>query len=75
MSCVIYTCQNKYEHGYNLGDEIDPKYSTITKTCPNPVTPKHVNFSKMQKGQMEDVKRTFEVIQSRFAMISIPCRL
>ena len=66
---------NTYDHGYYLGDGIYPKWSTIVKTIPNPMTNKQRKFAAMQEGQRKDVERAFGVLQARFAIISNPCRL
>ncbi|KAF5450124.1 hypothetical protein F2P56_030499 [Juglans regia] len=61
--------------GYYLTDGIYPKCSTFVKTIPSPQGNKKKHFAAAQELVRKDVKRAFEVIQQRFAIICGPSRM
>ena len=66
---------NKYSMVYYLGDSIYPEYQTFVKTIPNPVGKQNKLFSSMQESIQKDVERAFGVLQARFHIITMPCKL
>ena len=66
---------NVHSMVYYLGDGIYPEYQTFVKTIPNPVGKKNKLFASMQESVRKDVERAFGVLQSRFHIITMPCKL
>ncbi|XP_062005768.1 uncharacterized protein LOC133722937 [Rosa rugosa] len=55
--------------GYYLADGIYPRWATFVKTIPRPTRPKDLKFSQAQEGYKKDVKRCFDILQSRFSIV------
>jgi hypothetical protein len=60
---------------YLLADGIYPDWPVFMKTIESPNRQDAMLFSKMQEAQRKDVERAFGVLQARWHILSIPCRL
>ncbi|XP_075475817.1 uncharacterized protein LOC142512858 [Primulina tabacum] len=70
-----YTIGGKeYDTGYYLADGIYPKWSTIVQSIHDPHGPKKKYFEMKQESCRKDVKRAFDVLQSRFVIVTSPAR-
>lgn len=66
---------NEYSVPYYLVDGIYPEWASLVKTVPEPVNSKQRLFAAKQESQRKDVERAFGVLQARFRILSMPCRL
>jgi hypothetical protein len=66
---------NDYSMSYYLADGIYPSWATFVKTMPEPRGNKKKYFVKAQKVCRNDVEHTFDVLQSRFAIVWGSARL
>ena len=64
-----------YSMVYYLGNGIYPEYQTFVKTIPKPVGLKNKFFASKQEALRKDVERAFGVLQARFHIITLPCKL
>ena len=64
-----------YSMCYWLADGIYPEYSCFVKTISHPFGKKAKFFAKMQEGRRKDVERCFGILQSRWHVITNPCKL
>jgi Plant transposon protein len=65
----------EYQLGYYLVDGIYPQHATFVKSIANPQGNKRKLFAKKQEARRKDVERAFGVLQARFAIIDMPCRM
>ena len=73
---VSYTVNGRqYSVPYWLADGIYPKYHCFVKTIASPQTRKEKLFSTMQESKRKDIERAFGILQSRFHIITVPCKL
>ncbi|XP_024178233.1 uncharacterized protein LOC112184194 [Rosa chinensis] len=61
-----------YEFGYYLADGIYHKWVTVVQSIKHPENDAEVYFSTKQEAYRKDVKRAFEFLQARFAIIRQP---
>jgi Plant transposon protein len=66
---------NVYKYAYWLGDGIYPPYACLVKTIPNPTTRMQKMFASAQEAKRKDIERAFGILQSRFHILTVPCRL
>ena len=66
---------NDYHVGYFLPDDIYPDWPAFIKSFSNPFGAKRKYFSKLQEACRKDVERSFGVLQARWRILDIPCRL
>ena len=66
---------HNYDKGYYLDDGINPQWTTIVKTIPNPVGEKRKRFAQEQESARKDVERAFGVLQSRWGIVRYPVRI
>jgi len=73
---VSYTVNGRqYSVPYWLADGIYPKHHCFVKTIASPQTRKEKLFSTMQESKRKDIERAFGILQSRFHIITVPCKL
>ena len=73
---VNFVLNNKlYDAGYYLTDGIYPPWSIFMDTVSNPISPKEKLYSKLQEGKRKEVERGFGVLQARFRILALPCKL
>lgn len=73
---IRYTVNGtEYNMGYWLADGIYPEYACFVKTIPHPVGNKAKHFASIQEGRRKDVERCFGMLQSRWHVITNPCKL
>ncbi|XP_042379910.1 uncharacterized protein LOC121972292 [Zingiber officinale] len=65
---------HNYTMGYYLADGIYHSWSTFVKIIPTPRGRKRQLFASAQESTRKDVKRAFEILQARFAIIRGPAR-
>ena len=63
---------NDYSMGYYLANVIYPSWATFVKTIPVPQDHKRQHFASTQEVARKDVKRTFGMLQARFAIVRKP---
>ena len=66
---------NEYNYAYWLGDGIYPKYACFVKTFAKPQTRMQKMFASAQEAKRKDIERAFGMLQSRFHILTTPCRL
>ena len=66
---------NEYRYAYWLGDGIYPPYACFVKTLPNPSTRMQKMFASAQEAKRKDIERAFGILQARFHILTVPCRL
>ena len=68
---------NNQQHnlGYYLVDGIYPNWHIFVKTISEPQGPKRSYFSMRQEAQRKDVERAFGVLQARWRILALPCKL
>ncbi|XP_021980209.2 uncharacterized protein LOC110876346 [Helianthus annuus] len=66
----------EYKYSYYL-DEIYPEYDVFLKSFSRDGTlyPKRIKFNKVQMAARKDIDRAFGVLQKRWRIWSMPCRL
>lgn len=64
-----------YKQAYYLGDGIYPDWPTIVKAPRDRQTPAAKLFASAQEGARKDIERAFGVIQIRFGITRMPCRM
>lgn len=66
---------NNYRIPYWLGDGIYPNHHCFIKSISNPKTRKEQMFSKAQEAKRKEIERAFGILQARFHILTVPCRL
>jgi hypothetical protein len=66
---------NTYDVPYWLADGIYPNHHCFVKSSPNSASRKHQLFSAEQEKKRKDVERAFGILQARFHVLTVPCRL
>ena len=64
-----------HRKGYFLADGIYPEMSIFVKSLSAPINPKQKLFVQEQEALRKDVERCFGVLQARFRIVDLPCRL
>ncbi|XP_021985391.1 uncharacterized protein LOC110881442 [Helianthus annuus] len=74
---TFFVNEVEYKYGYYLFDGIYPEWAVFVKSFPRDGTidPKGIKFNKVQMGARKDVERAFGVLQNRWGVLSMPCRL
>ena len=73
---VKFVLNNKvYDTGYYLTDAIYPPWAILMQTISNPEGRKQQLFAKLQEAKRKEVERGFGVLQARFRILSVPCKL
>ena len=75
VSVDFFVNGNRYDRCYFLADGIYPDWPVFVKTIEHPVGRKKKLFSCMQESVRKDVERCFGVLQARFRILSLPCKL
>jgi hypothetical protein len=60
---------NPYTKGYYLADETYPEWPIFVKIHRNPREDKYKRFAKEQEAYRKNVKQSFGVLQSRWAIV------
>ena len=66
---------NTYHVPYWLADGIYPANHCFVKSISNPSSKKHKHFTNEQEKKRKDVERAFGILQARFHVLTVPCRL
>jgi hypothetical protein len=61
-----------YNMGYYLADGIYPDWPTFVKTIRHPYDVRTQHFATIQESARKDIKRTFGVLQKRWAVVRDP---
>ncbi|KAE8982504.1 hypothetical protein PR003_g24915 [Phytophthora rubi] len=64
-----------YEQAYYLTDGIYPAWSMLQFSISSLQGNKHKRYAVAQQAVRKDVERTFDVLQQRFRIIALPCKL
>lgn len=73
---VKFVVNNKlYDTGYYLTDGIYPPWAILMQTINKPEGRKQQLFAKLQEAKRKEVERGFGVLQARFRILSVPCKL
>eukprot|EP00644_Phytophthora_capsici_P002357 jgi/Phyca11/105696/e_gw1.11.839.1 len=73
---VLYSINgNTYDMPYFLADGIYPEWCVFVKSIEKPLGNKRKLFAKYQEANRKDVERCFGVLQARWRILDIPCRL
>ena len=67
--------RNVYDQGFYLADGIYPSWKVFQKTIERPSGRKFKNHSKAQEAARKDIERCFGVLQQRFRILALPCKL
>lgn len=62
--------RKRHRQSYWLADDLYSAYPIFAHSCKNPVTPNEKLFAQKQDGRRKDVYRAFDVLQSKFQIIS-----
>jgi len=73
--CEYVANEHQYNIRYYFSNGIHPQWATFVKIIPLPQRPKKKLFAQRQESVRKDVKRTFGVLQARFAIVCGPARL
>lgn len=66
---------NAYDLAYYLADGTYPNWPVLIKTLRHAQDAMGKHFSKLQEAARKDVERAFGVLQSRWNILKMPCRL
>jgi hypothetical protein len=70
--CEYKINSHDYTQGDYLADGIYPDWAVFVKKLLEPEGLEQKHFVKMQEGCWKDVKRAFDVLQARVAIVSQP---
>ncbi|OWY95240.1 Nuclease HARBI1 [Phytophthora megakarya] len=66
---------NVYDMAYCLADGIYPDWPVFMKSLLQPRGNKQKKFAEMQEKLRKDVERAFGVLQARWRILAVPCKL
>ena len=66
---------NRYSVPYWLADGIYPNHHCFIKAIQQPISRKEKTFSTLQESKRKDIERAFGMLQSRFHILTSPCKL
>jgi hypothetical protein len=73
---VQYTLNgHQYSTGYYLADGIYPPWSTLVTSIRHPQDGASRHFAKLQESARKDIERAFGVLQARWHILKVGCRL
>ncbi|XP_022019320.1 uncharacterized protein LOC110919354 [Helianthus annuus] len=72
-----FIVNGEYKYGYYLVDRIYPEWAVFVKSFSREGTldPKRIKFNKVQMAAHKNVERAFGVLQKKWRILSMPCRL
>ncbi|KAE9184116.1 hypothetical protein PF004_g23754 [Phytophthora fragariae] len=75
LQCHITVNGATYDHPYYLTDGIYPAWAIFQRSIADPNNEKRRLYAKVQEAVRKDIERAFGVLQQRFRIIALPCKL
>lgn len=75
LQCHFTVNGATYDHPYYLTDGIYPAWAIFQRSIADPNNEKRRLYAKVQEAVRKDIERAFGVLQQRFRIIALPCKL